>query len=85
MKKYNIAVVGATGNVGREILNILDSRNFPYKNIFAIASPKSEGQKITYGNDKEIISQNKQNFTKQFVSKNLEVPDNKILFVFKIW
>ena len=29
MKKYNIAVVGATGNVGREILNILDSRNFP--------------------------------------------------------
>ncbi len=62
MKKYNIAVVGATGNVGREILNILDSRNFPYKNIFAIASPKSEGQKITYGNDKEIISQNLENF-----------------------
>ena len=29
MKKYNVAVVGATGNVGREILNILDDRNFP--------------------------------------------------------
>ena len=62
MKKYNIAVVGATGNVGREILNILDYRNFPYKNICAIASSKSEGQKITYGNDKEIISQNLENF-----------------------
>ncbi len=62
MKKYNIAVVGATGNVGREILNILDSRSFPCKNIFAIASPKSEGQKIIYGNDKEVISQNLESF-----------------------
>ena len=31
MKKYNVAVVGATGNVGREILNILDDRKFPIK------------------------------------------------------
>ena len=29
MKKFNIVIVGATGNVGREILNILDARNFP--------------------------------------------------------
>ena len=33
MKKYNIAIVGATGNVGREILNILDFRAFPIKEI----------------------------------------------------
>ena len=52
MKKYNIAVVGATGNVGREILNILDFRKFPINKIFALASPKSEGTKINYGNDK---------------------------------
>ena len=37
MKKYNIAVVGASGNVGREILNILDFRTFPFKEIYALA------------------------------------------------
>ena len=31
MKKYNVAIVGATGNVGREILNILDFRKFPFE------------------------------------------------------
>ena len=55
MKKLKIAVVGATGNVGREILNILDSRDFPAEKIHAVASSTSEGTKITYGNDKEII------------------------------
>ena len=54
MKKYNVAVVGATGNVGREILNILDFRNFPINKVFALASSNSEGLKIIYGNDKEI-------------------------------
>ena len=62
MKKFNIVIVGATGNVGREILNILDARNFPYNNIFALASSKSEGQKITYGNDKEVITQDLEKF-----------------------
>ena len=35
---YNVAVVGATGNVGREMLNILDEREFPVDQVFAIAS-----------------------------------------------
>ena len=61
-EKFNIVIVGATGNVGREILNILDARNFPYNNIFALASSKSEGQKITYGNDKEVIAQDLEKF-----------------------
>ena len=34
---YNVAVVGATGNVGREMLNILDEREFPVNEVFAIA------------------------------------------------
>ena len=63
MKKYNIAIVGATGNVGREILNILDFREFPINNIFALASSKSEGAKISYGNDKEIIVSNLEKFS----------------------
>ena len=54
MKNYNLAVVGATGNVGREILNILYQRSFPIKNLHALASNKSEGMKLTYGDDKEI-------------------------------
>ncbi|MEL0246377.1 MAG: aspartate-semialdehyde dehydrogenase [Alphaproteobacteria bacterium] len=62
MKKYNIAVVGATGNVGREILNILDFRKFPVNKIFALASSKSEGTKIVYGNDKEITVSNLEKF-----------------------
>ena len=62
MKKYNVAVVGATGNVGREILNILDFRNFPVNKIFALASSKSEGVKISYGNDKEIEVSNLEKF-----------------------
>jgi len=62
MKKYNIAVVGATGNVGREILNILEFRKFPVNKIFALASSKSEGSKIIYGENKEILVQNLNNF-----------------------
>ena len=62
MKKYNVAVVGATGNVGREILNILDFRNFPVNKVFALASSKSEGLKVIYGNDKEIEVSNLEKF-----------------------
>ncbi len=62
MRSYNIAVVGATGNVGREILNILDQRKFPVNNLYALASKKSEGTKLTYGNDKEITVKTLQKF-----------------------
>lgn len=44
-----IAVVGATGNVGREILNILDERMFPCKEVVALASRKSIGRELSYG------------------------------------
>ena len=49
MKKYNVAVVGATGNVGREILNILDERMFPCDEVVALASRKSMGRELSYG------------------------------------
>ena len=45
-----IAVVGATGNVGREILNILDERMFPCDEVVALASRKSMGRELSYGN-----------------------------------
>jgi aspartate-semialdehyde dehydrogenase len=46
---YNVAVVGATGNVGREMLNILAEREFPVKEVFAIASRRSRGIDVSFG------------------------------------
>lgn len=48
-KKYNIAVIGATGNVGRETLNILAERDFPIGEIYAVASNESRGAEISFG------------------------------------
>jgi aspartate-semialdehyde dehydrogenase len=46
---YNVAVVGATGNVGREMLNILAEREFPVNEVFAIASRRSQGVAVSFG------------------------------------
>ena len=50
---YRIAVVGATGNVGREMLRILDERDFPAESVAALASERSLGQKVELG-EKEL-------------------------------
>ena len=46
---YKVAVVGATGNVGREMLNILDERRFPADEVVAIASRRSVGAEVSFG------------------------------------
>jgi len=51
---YRVAVVGATGNVGREMLNILEEVNFPVDKIHAIASRKSIGVPVTFKNDDNV-------------------------------
>ena len=48
---YSVAVVGATGNVGREILQILAERQFPADRIEALASAKSVGKEVSFGED----------------------------------
>ncbi len=48
---YKVVVVGATGNVGREMLNILAERQFPLAEIAAVASPRSTGDIIDFGED----------------------------------
>ena len=78
MKKYNVAVVGATGNVGREILNILDDRNFPINKIYAVASSRSEGLKIPYGNGKELEVQSLDKFKFKETELVLSSPGSKI-------
>ncbi len=54
---YKVAVVGATGNVGREILNILSERNFPVSEVVALASAKSRGKEISFGEKKILKAQ----------------------------
>lgn len=50
---YKVAVVGATGNVGREMLNILHERNFPVSDVVALASARSVGTEVSFG-DKDL-------------------------------
>ncbi len=52
---YRVVVVGATGNVGREILNILAERQFPLAEIAAVASPRSTGDVIDFGDSGEEL------------------------------
>ena len=49
---YRVAVVGATGNVGREMMNILEEVNFPVEKMHAIASRKSIGVEVNFGEQK---------------------------------
>lgn len=49
MRKYNVAVIGATGSVGRELLNSLNQRRFPVNQIFAVASLDSVGKSVSFG------------------------------------
>ena len=46
---YRVAVVGATGNVGREMLNILHERNFPISELIPLASTRSIGKEVSFG------------------------------------
>ncbi|WP_424929097.1 aspartate-semialdehyde dehydrogenase [Amaricoccus tamworthensis] len=58
---YRIAVVGATGNVGREMLNILAEREFPVDEIVALASRKSQGTECSFG-DKTLKTEDLDRF-----------------------
>ena len=52
---YKVAVAGATGNVGREMLEILAERNFPADDVIALASSRSVGREVSFGED-DILS-----------------------------
>ncbi|MEM6548640.1 MAG: aspartate-semialdehyde dehydrogenase [Pseudomonadota bacterium] len=58
---YRVAVVGATGNVGREMLNILAEREFPASEVVALASRKSLGTECSFG-DETLKTQDLDNF-----------------------
>ncbi len=51
---YKVAVIGATGNVGREILQILADRQFPVSEVAALASERSVGKQVSFGEDQVL-------------------------------
>ena len=53
---YRVAVVGATGNVGREILNVLAERQFPLDEVAAVASARSSGDVVDFGDSGKTLT-----------------------------
>ncbi|MCO6188032.1 aspartate-semialdehyde dehydrogenase [Rhizobium sp. L1K21] len=58
---FKVAIAGATGNVGREMLNILEERNFPADEIVPLASSRSVGTEVSYG-DRTLRVSNLENY-----------------------
>ena len=55
IKKYNIAIVGATGIVGETLLELLHEREFPIDELFVLASEKSVGEEVIFGHRPIIV------------------------------
>ena len=76
-QKYNIAVAGATGAVGTEIIQILEQRDFPIDNLYLLASSKSKGKKIEF-KEKEILVEDLAEFDFTKANVGLFSPGGKI-------
>ncbi len=64
MKKYNLAIVGATGMVGRKFIEVLERRNFPVNECYLFASARSAGSALNcFGKQKTVIELTEQNVT----------------------
>lgn len=61
MKKYNIAILGATGAVGQEMLKVLGERNFPYNEIKLLASERSAGTEVEFQGKTYVIEEATEN------------------------
>ena len=75
---YRVAVVGATGNVGREILNILSERDFPADEIVALASGRSKGREVSYGDDGVLEVRDLADFDFEGIDLGLFSPGSKV-------
>ena len=61
----NIAIVGATGNVGRKMLEVLEQKKISIDQLFLVASPRSAGQKVNFnGKEHEIFNLETYDFSK---------------------
>jgi len=76
--KYRIAVAGATGNVGRELLSSLAERKFPVQEIIPLASENSKGREVSFGEHQTLTVRNLQEFSWKNVDLALFATDAKI-------
>ncbi|PPR24864.1 MAG: Aspartate-semialdehyde dehydrogenase 2 [Alphaproteobacteria bacterium MarineAlpha10_Bin3] len=79
---YRVAVVGATGNVGRELLVTLAERKFPIDEIIALASERSAGHRVSFGEDDELDVQDLAKFDFKGVDIVLSSPGAKVSAAF---
>ncbi|MRG72194.1 aspartate-semialdehyde dehydrogenase [Alphaproteobacteria bacterium HT1-32] len=75
---YKVAVAGATGNVGRELLQILAERNFPADEVVALASNRSVGREVSYGDKKVLKVQDLEKFDFKGTDIGLFSPGAKV-------
>jgi aspartate-semialdehyde dehydrogenase len=75
---YVVAVIGATGNVGREMLQTLADRKFPVSKVIALASQRSVGREVSFGEDEVLKVQNLETFDFKGVDIALSSPGAKV-------
>ena len=75
---YRVAVVGATGNVGREMLQILAERNFPADDVVALASAGSAGRQVSFGENTVLKVQDLAKFDFKGIDIALSSPGAKV-------
>ncbi|HEY1385184.1 MAG TPA: aspartate-semialdehyde dehydrogenase [Dongiaceae bacterium] len=75
---YRVAVVGGTGNVGREMLQTLAERNFPVDEVIPLASPRSVGMEVSYGEDEVLKVRRLDEFNFKGIDIVLSSPSAKV-------
>ena len=75
---YKVAVIGATGNVGREMLQTLVDREFPADDVIALASERSVGREVSFGEDKTLKVRDLAKFDFKGVDIALSSPGAKV-------
>jgi aspartate-semialdehyde dehydrogenase len=75
---FTVAVVGATGNVGREMLTTLAERDFPADNVVALASSRSIGKEVSFGEDDVLKVQGLETFDFRGIDIVLSSPGAKV-------
>ena len=82
MTGYRVAVVGATGNVGREMLTTLAERAFPVREVVALASERSIGKEVSFGESQTLKVENLATFDFRGIDIVLSSPGAKVSQVF---
>jgi aspartate-semialdehyde dehydrogenase len=75
---YKVAVIGATGNVGREMLQTLADREFPVDDVIALASERSIGREVSFGEDKTLKVRDLATFDFKGIDIALSSPGAKV-------